>query len=291
MNMNIGLVGFGVMGAAIAPRLISNGYSVLVYDISADAMARAETEGCTASATPSEVARKATIILISLPKPEHVTSIVKEGEDCLLSGTTKGSVIIDTSTVDPQTSQANAKAAEDVGVGYLDCPVLGRPVACGNWTLPTGGDAKYIAMAEPVLKTFAAKIIHVGPSGQGNAIKLLNNLMFGAINSITSEVFALCKQVGIDPKQFFETISTSGAGTVSKLFQELGSKIVNDDYSTIFSIDNLQKDVGLGILMARKNGMKLPISQAGQNLNELAQAEGLGKQDSSAIVKIFAELQ
>lgn len=291
MNKNIGLIGFGVMGAAIAPRLIDNGFSVFVYDIGADALARAKEAGCTLSASPSDVARKSQIILISLPKPEHVTGVVRKGDNCLLLGAAKGSVIIDTSTVDPLTSQENAKAAEALGVGYLDCPVLGRPVACGNWTLPTGGNAKYIAVAEPVLKTFAAKIIHVGPSGQGNAVKLLNNLMFGAINSITSEVFALCTQIGMEPKQFFETISSSGAGTVSKLFQELGPKIVNDDYSTVFSIDNLQKDVGLGISMAQQNGMNLPFSQAGQNLNELAQARGLGQQDSSAVVKICGESQ
>lgn len=286
MNMNIGLIGFGVMGAAIAPRLLEHGFSVFVYDIGADAMTRAETAGCTASASPSDVARKASIVLISLPRPEHVTSVVREAEDCLLSGASEGSIIIDTSTVDPVTSQKNAKAAEALGVGYLDCPVLGRPIACGNWTLPTGGDAKYIPIAEPALKTFAAKIVHVGPSGQGNAVKLLNNLMFGAINSITCEVFALCTQIGMEPKQFFETISNSGAGTVSKLFQELGPKIVDEDFSTIFSVDNLQKDVGLGILMAQQSGMALPFSQAGQNLNVLGQKAGLGQEDSSAIVKV-----
>lgn len=286
MNKNIGLIGFGVMGAAIAPRLIDHGYSVIVYDIEADALARAEKAGCTVSASLSEVARKAPIILISLPKPEHVSGVVRGADDCLLSGATEGSVIVDTSTVDPVTSQQNAKAADALGVGYIDCPVLGRPIACGNWTLPTGGDPKHIAIAEPVLKTFAANIIHVGPSGQGNAVKLLNNLMFGAINSITCEVFALCAQLGMEPKQFFETISNSGAGTVSKLFQELGPKIVEEDFSTVFSVDNLKKDVGLGISMAQQSGMELPFSQAGQKLNELAQDAGLGHEDSSAIVKI-----
>ncbi len=291
MKKNIGLIGFGVMGTVIAPRLINNGYSVLVYDIGADARARAETAGCTVSATPSEVAQKASIILISLPKPEHVTGVVRDGDDCLLSGAMQGSVIIDTSTVDPLTSQENAKVAEALGVGYLDCPVLGRPVACGNWTLPTGGDPKYISMVEPVLKTFAANILHVGPSGQGNAVKLLNNLMFGAINTITCEVFALCAQIGMEPKQFFETVSSSGAGTVSKLFLELGPKIVGGDFATIFSIDNLQKDVGLAIAMAQQSAIDLPFSQAGQNLNEKAQAAGLGQEDSSALVKICGKPQ
>ena len=286
MAKTIGVIGFGVMGTAIAHSLAENGYSIALYDTGKDAIARAEAAGYEVCETPALVTRAASVVLISLPKPEHVIDVVQGSEDCLLSGATEGTVIVDTSTVDPATSQNNAEAAIAKGVGYLDCPVLGRPSVCGHWTLPTGGDAEHIAMVEPILKVFAANIIHIGPSGQGNAIKLLNNLMFGAINSITCEVFALCEQVGVEPARFFETISNSGAGTVSKLFQELGPKIVNEDYSTVFSVDNLQKDIGLGIKLAQQNGMELPFSKAGQQLNEAAQKAGFGHEDSSAIVKI-----
>ena len=86
-----------------------------------------------------------------------------------------GAIIADTSTVDPQTSRENAVIAEKRGIGYLDCPVLGRPVACGNWTLPVGGKAKLIDLARPILEVLASNIVHVGPSGYGNIIKLLNN--------------------------------------------------------------------------------------------------------------------
>ena len=248
MSNKVGLIGFGIMGAAIARRLIDNKYSVLVCDTSTVAISRARKIGCAVCETPTDIAQQARVVLISLPKPEHVTNVVRGNEYSLLAGATEGLVIIDTSTVDAETSKKNAEIALKQHVGYLDCPVLGRPAACGNWTLPTGGNPEYIEVVRPVLETFAAKIISVGPSGHGNLIKLLNNLMFGAINSITCEVFALCQYLDVKPELLFDTIINSGAGTVSNLFRELGPKIISRDFSPVFSIDNMHKDVELGII-------------------------------------------
>ena len=287
MNENVGLIGYGIMGKAIADKLIAKGYSVLVHDKSPEANSNARASGCAVLNAPKEIAMKAKVVLLSLPHPKNVVSVVRNGPDCLLAGTSEGTVLVDTSTVDAETSQANAKSAKKKGVGYLDCPVLGRPSAVGNWTLPTGGDIELIEVVRPVLETFAAKIIPVGPSGHGNNIKILNNLMFGAINSITCEVFSLCKQLGMEPRLLFETISTSGAATVSKLFNELAQKIIENDYSPVFSIDNLHKDVGLGIDMGLKSGLTLQISRSGQKLNTLARTAGFGNEDTSAIVKVF----
>ena len=203
----------------------------------------------------------------------------------------KGSIIIDTSTVDAETTITNAKEAYAFGISYLDSPILGRPSAVGNWTLPIGGDIESIESVRHVLETFASNIISVGALGTGNTIKLLNNLMFGAINSITCEVFSLCKRQSVDPKLFFDTISKSGAATVSKLFNELAPKIIDNDFSPVFSINNLHKDVGLGMDMAMKSGIRLNISESGQQLNDLARREGFGDEDTSAIIKVLDKIR
>jgi 3-hydroxyisobutyrate dehydrogenase-like beta-hydroxyacid dehydrogenase len=287
VSEQVGLVGCGLMGAPIASRLVEDGYRVVVYDKSAEAMARAARIGCTTVAAPSEVGRRARVVLISLPRPEHVTEVVRTGDDCLLAGVQEGSVIVDTSTVDPATSQRNAEAARVLGVGYLDCPILGRPSGCGRWTLPAGGDAENLEAAKPILEAFAARIVHVGPSGHGNMLKLLNNLIFGAINTVTGEVFALGERLGIDPGLLFDTISESGAATVSNLFRELGPKIVERDFIPNFTVDNLEKDVGLGLSMARQAGMTLEFSEAGQRINRAAQKAGLGEDDTAGVVRVF----
>ena len=285
--VDVGLVGYGIMGAPMAKRLIENGHRVTVFDADDAALTRAAESGCVAAATPSELAAQCPVIVLSLPRPEHVRLVVAEGPDCLLDGGREGTVIADTSTVDPQTSRDNARLASRRGVGYLDCPVLGRPSNVGGWTIPAGGEAEHLEQVRPVLQAFAREVIHLGPVGRANTLKLLNNLMFGAINSITAEVLALSDHLDIERRLVFETIADSGAATVSSLFVELGRKMVDDEFTPNFSVDNLIKDVGLGIEMATAAGVRLPLSEVGQAMNQEAQDMGLGGEDSAAVVKIY----
>lgn len=285
MKEKVGLIGVGLMGAPIAARLLERGYNVIVFDKSDAAMDHARDIGCASAASPRDAGESAPTVLISLPRPEHVTDVVRGSEDGLLAAMVDGSVIADTSTVDPATSEQNAAAAAERGVGYLDCPILGRPAGCGQWTLPVGGEPEHLRAVTPVLEAFASRIVHVGPSGHGNTLKLLNNLMFGAINSVTAEMFALAHRLGMKSDLLFDTIVNSGAGTVSNLFKELGPKVVADEFTPNFTIDNLHKDVGLGLAMARAAGIALEFSETGQRLTEAAQAAGLGDQDTAAVFK------
>jgi len=285
MGEQIGLIGFGVMGTAMAPRLADAGYRLVVFDTDASAHDRARELGCDVAESPAAVGAAAHMTLISLPRAEHVASVVRE-TDGLLHGAAPGSLIVDTSTIDPATTRANAEAAAARDVGYLDAPVLGRPSGVGDWTLPVGGEAADLSRAEPVLRTIASKIIHVGPSGQGNTLKLLNNLMFGAINAATCEMFALGARLDVDPALLYETIAGSGAATVSNLFRELGPKIIEGDFSPNFSVDNLEKDIRMGLDLAHAAGLTLDVGEAGQRLNHRAQAAHLGHEDTAAVYNV-----
>jgi len=238
--------------------------------------------------SPKEMAGFAQIILLSLPIPSDVKEAVL-GEDGILANPRKDCVIVDLSTVDPFSTQQNAQRAKKNGVGYIDAPVLGRPQKCGNWTLPAGGDKGDLEKARKVLEVLASSIIHVGPSGCGNIVKLLNNMMFGAINSITAEILAICTKLGMSPKVLYETIANSGAASVSNLFKELGPKILNRDFEPLFAIDLLHKDVSLGIKMAKQAGVPLFVSQANQLLNEMARLKGFGKEDTASVIKVYED--
>jgi 3-hydroxyisobutyrate dehydrogenase-like beta-hydroxyacid dehydrogenase len=141
-----------------------------------------------------------------------------------------------------------------------------------------------------VLELLATRIIHVGMSGAGNTVKLLNNLMFSAINAVTAEVLAICAACGMDAQVFVQTVADSGAATVSNLFRELGPKILARDFSPAFSIDLLHKDVRLGLEMASRARVPTIISTAGAVLIEMARARGLGPEDTGAVVKVFEAL-
>ena len=287
--MKVGLIGLGSMGSNIARVLLVAKHEVFVNDIDKEKVKRAVELGAKAQANPKEIAGVSEISLLSLPMPEDVESVVC-GQGGILAGAKKGHIIVDMSTIDPFSTRKNAEVAKKSGVGYIDAPVLGRPQTCGRWTLPVGGEKDELEKVRGVLEAVAAKIIYVGPSGSGNIVKLLNNMMFGAINMITVEIFALSAKLGMDPKMLFETIADSGAATVSGLFKELGPKILTRDFSPLFSIDLLHKDVTLGIDMAKKAGVPVFIAPAAQTLNEMARAKGLGKEDTSAVVKVYEEI-
>ena len=125
-----------------------------------------------------------------------------------------------------------AAASGRKGVAYLDAPVLGRPAAVGEWSLPVGGDPEHLAQCVDILKLFARNVFHIGPPGSGSKVKLLNQMMFSAINGMTAEMMAVAERVGIPQKLLYETISASQAATVSGLFKELGQRIASSRLRT-----------------------------------------------------------
>ncbi|NLE77022.1 MAG: NAD(P)-dependent oxidoreductase, partial [Chloroflexi bacterium] len=288
-RMNVGLVGVGTMGSRIAKAVIDGGHHLVARDIDPKAEALARELGAEVVSSPKAVAQKAEVILLSLPLPKDVAEVLLREGDGLLAGTKAGQVIVDMSTVDPISTQHNYEIAMKQGVGYLDAPVLGRPQGIGKWTLPVGGDAEPLRKAQPILNLLAKKADRVGPSGWGDLIKVLNNMMFAAINSITVEIMALASKMGMDPKVLYETIANSGAASVSNLFVELGPKILERDFDPRFTVDLLHKDVSLGIDMAKAVKAPLFIAPACQLLNEMGRAKGVGDRDTSILVNIYEE--
>ncbi|MDR7486865.1 MAG: NAD(P)-dependent oxidoreductase [Armatimonadota bacterium] len=288
-TQTVGLVGVGTMGSRILARLAEAGYRVVARDIAPEAERRAAAAGAQVVGSPAEIGHRARIVLLSLPFPSDVADVVS-GAHGLLTALPAGAVIADLSTVDPGTSRTQAALAEARGVEYLDAPVLGRPPGCGRWTLPVGGSAQALEAARPVLSVLATRVVHVGPPGSGNIVKLLNNLMFGAINAVTAEVLAICAAAGLDPQVFVTTVAESGAATVSNLFRELAPKIVGRDFSPAFTLDLLDKDVRLGMDLAADARVPTVIAPAVALVVALARAQGLGAEDTGAVVKVFERL-
>ena len=285
----VGLIGCGRMGKCMLQSMLDKGYAVVAYDKFPAATQSARDMGAQAVDSPAQVAKMASVVLLSLPGPAQLEEALF-GADGLIHGLTSDHVVIDTSTVDPATTRSNAARVGEAGAAYLDCPILGRPSAAGKWMLPTGGPEAALEKVKPVLLTFAANAIPVGGSGAGNALKLLNQLMFSSINAISAEVMAICEHVGIDKTVFYNTIASSSAATVSGLFREVGKSIVGDAFDApAFTVDLLLKDARLGLQMAKDSDAPSVIAGAVQLYNELAHAQGLGGQDTSALYKVFSQ--
>lgn len=285
----IGLAGVGTMGKCILEGLKKNGFQVVAYDPFIGAQEYAQEHGAIVVKELEGLALQANIILMSLPKPQNVLDVVG-GEKGLKAHLTEKHILIDTSTVDPATSKKAAKIAEERKAHYIDAPILGRPSAVGNWLMPSGGEPQYIEYVSPVLKCFAKKIVPVGEHGNGNAFKLLNQLMFSVINGVSAEVMALTEVLGIDKKKFYDVVSNSGAATVSGLFCETAGRIAEERYDDpTFTMELLCKDAGLGIEMVHEAGVTPLIAGFVQTLNENAKGKGLAKKDTSALAEVFQQ--
>lgn len=283
----IGVVGIGTMGHIIVEKLMECGYDVNVFDVSKAALDVAKGKGAHITGTPAELAKISDLIFMSLPGIDQIEAVIF-GESGMIEELKKGSIIADTSTVDPITTQKVAKRLSEKGVGYLDCPILGRPSAAGNWLLPIGGRVEDLERATPVLKSFASNIIHVGDHGAGNAVKLLNQMMFTVINAVSSEVMAIADYCGVSKDVFYNTVAGSSAATVSGLFKEVGKNIVANDFNhPTFTVDLLIKDTKLALQMAKDAGAPSIMAGTAQLYNEIATANGYGKEDTSALYKTY----
>lgn len=281
----VGILGAGVMGLSAGRKLIESGRRVAVFDVSPSAVDKAWQAGARVAASPAELAALCPVVLMFLPGPAQIVECVA-GATGLLQTARPGRIIVDMSTVDPGTTQRMARLALEKGVGYLDAPVLGRPPRVGKWALPVGGRLEDLERCRPILEVIAAKVMHIGESGSGNRIKLLNQMMFSAINAMTAEMMAVAEKVGVPPKLLYEIMISSQPATVSNLFVELGKNIAADSYDQpTFSVDLLCKDVRLAIEMAKAHGAPPPLAGVIQFLNEAAQAQGLGAQDTSVMWK------
>ncbi|SDR86456.1 NAD(P)-dependent oxidoreductase [Microlunatus soli] len=281
----VGVIGLGAMGRPAAAALARR-FPVAGYDPVRTALDAAVQDGVVGYDSPAATAAAADLIVLSLPTPAVVRSVVDD-----LGRSADGKIIADLSTIDPGTAREVAAALEPSGTRYLDAPVLGRPASCGNWTLPCGGDETAVeAFAEVAIGTIAAAVERVGTVGSGATLKVCNNLMFASINTITAEVVDLAERAGVDPAVFARVVGGSGAATVSGLFNDIAPRMAEHRYADpTFAIRLLAKDVGLGAELAASLQRDLPVTRIVKDITDCAVRQGLGDLDTAAVVETYRD--
>lgn len=286
MTQRIAVLGLGTMGGRAAAAITGAGHDVVGYDPVPAARDRAGAGGLEVVDSAERAVEGADVVIVSVPRPEHVLELARGA----LQAAAAGAVVVDLSTIDPGTAKQAAEHLASHGVVYLDSPVLGRPAGVGSWTLVVGGDPAPIERVTPLLeRSVARRVVRVGETGAGSVVKLLNNLMFGAINAVTAEAMEICRRSGIDQQVFVDAVVDSGAATVSNLFRDIAPRLASGDDAPVFSLDLLAKDNRLAIQLARDSGTASPIADAVHGVNERAQQLGFGSRDSIAVVRAYRE--
>lgn len=269
------MVALGAMGLPIAERLQASGLELSVTDASPDVRARATQAGLDVVATLDELANGVEVVVLSLPTPVVVSTVVAE-----LWAANPDIIVFDTSTIDPTT-------ARELGARgpYADTPVLGRPGSVGSWTIPVGCPPELEEQALATLSPLARRVVRVGDVGAAATLKVCNNLMLSAINAVTAEALALAEAAGLDPATFVEVVLDSGAASVSGLFRDVAPRAVAGDFAPVFQVALMHKDAQLALDLAAASGLRLRVLEASQRLNADAIAAGLGGEDSIAVLK------
>jgi len=282
----IGFIGLGVMGSRMAATLARAGHSLVVHDVDPIKAGALAAAGATPCASPREVAQKSEIVFSSLPLPATVRSVYL-GPDGVLEGARPGMVLVDMSTVDPETSRAVSAAATARGVEYLDAPVSGgyREAETGALVIIVGGDRGAFDRVRDVLAVLGPSIHYAGPSGAGSVVKLVNNVMSMGNVLVAAEAFVLGVKAGMEPARLLEILR--GSAGRSFHFERRFPNILARNFAPGFTVDLARKDLGLAVDMARSHDVPVPATSLLHQLYNACAAMGEGSSDFGAIIKVF----
>jgi 3-hydroxyisobutyrate dehydrogenase len=282
----IGFIGLGVMGGRMAGTLARAGHPLAVHDVDRAKVGALAAAGAAACASPKDVAQRSDIVFTSLPLPTTVRSVYL-GPDGVLEGVRPGVVLVDTSTVDPETSRAVSVAAEARGVQYLDAPVSGgwREAETGALVIIVGGDRAAFDQVRDVLAVLGPAIHYAGPSGAGSVVKLVNNVMSMGNVLVAAEAFVLGVRAGMEPQRLLDILRTSAGRSYH--FEKRFPNILARNFAPGFTVDLARKDLGLAVDMARSHDVPVPATSLLHQLYNACAALGEGQNDFAAIIKLF----
>lgn len=288
--MHIGFIGVGAMGGPMAINLMNAGYAVSIFDV---AQARAEEIGAHGAkgicASAAELAAVSDVIISSLPNAAIVTSVYA-GENGVFDNCKPGSIVIDMSSVAPDTTIQMAAIAKEKGVFYMDAPVSGGVAGAekGTLTIMVGAEDEAFQKAEPVLNILGKNIYHLGAPGAGDAMKLVNNLLLGCNMAAVAEALVLGERCGLAPKTMLDVISVS-SGSSYAFTAKVDKFIMEDAYKKGFAVDLQYKDLNLARDAAKTHDTPLPMTETAVKLFEAAREKGLNREDISSVIKVYEE--
>jgi 3-hydroxyisobutyrate dehydrogenase len=289
MIERVGVVGLGIMGGGMARNLLKAGFQVTVWNRTASKVEPLLAAGAQAGQTPAKVAAQSDIMITCVSDTPDVEAVLV-GENGVMHGAKAGSLVIDCSTISPIATQKLAGQLAQAGVSMLDAPVSGGSEGAANGTLSimVGGEAQDFERAMPVFQAIGKKIIHVGPVGTGQMVKLVNQIVVVGNTLAMCEGLLFAQAGGVDLAKALEVVGAGAAG--SWMWNNRGPQIIRRDWRPGFTIDLQQKDIRLVLEAADQLGVPLPGMALIFQLYRTLQAQGLGSEGNHGLVKALENL-
>ena len=295
--MKIGFIGLGNMGAPMACNLLKAGHQLQVFDLSDAALKRVKEAGATISNSVKDIANldDIEVIITMLPAGQHVRSVYL-GDDGIIKNSSSKMMLIDCSTIDPQTAREVSMVAQANGHIMLDAPVSGGTggAEAGTLTFMVGGDEKDFQRAQYLLAGMGKNIVYCGGSGNGQVAKVANNMLLGISMIATAEAMSLGVSLGMDPKVLAGIINTSsGRCWSSEVYNPYPGVVetapASRDYTGGFGVDLMLKDLGLATEAAKFAKQPVTLGAVAQQLYQLFSNQGNGSLDFSSIIKLHQD--
>ncbi len=281
----LGLIGIGLVGQAIAERMLQAGWEVVGYDIAPQRREILRRLGGIAVEQAREVVNSAARVVLSLPDSEIVAQVLGALHGDIVPGT----VLIDTTTGAPRSAETLAEEWTQRNVDYCDATILGSSemVRCGTAMVLVGGNERQFSIVDSVVRPWAGDVLLVGPVGSGTRMKLVVNLALGLHRAVLAEALGMAEAIGIDAEQALRVLEMGSAS--SAVMPLKGPKMLRGDFRPQARLSQHLKDVGLILALGGSQQAKLPLTELHQSLLEECVRRGWGDLDNSAIFKLFQQ--
>ncbi|KEG39079.1 2-hydroxy-3-oxopropionate reductase [Streptomyces althioticus] len=282
-------IGLGIMGSPMSENLVKAGYDVTGYTLERDKLDRLAAAGGTAASSVAEAVRDADVIVTMVPASPQVEAVAY-GPDGILENARRGALLIDMSSITPQTSVDLAAAAKDKGVRVLDAPVSGGEAGAIEAVLSimVGGDQADFDEAKPLFEALGRTIVRCGPHGSGQTVKAANQLIVAVNIQACAEAVVFLEKSGVDLAAALDVLGGGLAG--STVLARKKDNFLSRDFRPGFRIDLHHKDMGIVTDAARTVGAALPVGAVVAQLVASLRAQGDGGLDHSALLRAVERL-
>jgi 4-hydroxybutyrate dehydrogenase/sulfolactaldehyde 3-reductase len=286
----IGFIGLGAMGRGMAANCVRKGFDLVVCDVNPEPVAALVKLGAKSAKTPAEVAKVATIVITVLPTGKEVDAVVM-GPGGLFDTLPAGALVLDLSTIDPETTDRLHAEGQKRGIRTVDAPIgrLAWHADRGESLFMVGAEPADFERVKPLLEAMGTTIHHCGAGGTGTRTKLVNNYLAIILCQLNAEALALTQRFGLDLGKTLDVIHGTTA-TNGQLKVNWPNKVLAGDTSPGFTIDLAHKDLSLIMAAANAARVPLPVAAAAREMFSAARARGYGGQDFSAMGDLMCDL-
>lgn len=281
--MKVGFIGLGAMGRPMALHLHQAGHELFIWARHPETVGELPATLC---ATPAELGRCCEVVFTVVTSSADVENIAL-GKDGLINGMTPGSVLVDCSTIAPETARQIAAKLAEKNIAMLDAPVSGgvQGAIDGTLAIMAGGSAEALEIVRPLLECLGQRIVHVGPNGAGQVAKACNQMIMVAAIEACAEAMRLAAASGVDCAKVKQALS--GGSAASRVLDVMGERMVKRNFSAGIEARLHHKDYGLVLAAARKSGAFMPLTASiAQQLNALI-AQGMGRDDTASLLRVL----